>query len=683
MAIIQIDLLQNERSIIMEKDGTLRFAIFLIALTILSSMAQISIAQQTNTVTANVVVVCPFSVRLTPQSLYPQVGNIIVNYTVVSTAACNATVTGTARFYNPSYPANSVVLNISAKSSNSISEYQLEFNSLLLYPGRETAQLTLKDPQTNQTNLSTKTFELVGAANLSIVNLSVPGVYVGSPAYFYMSVLNAGGYSASNIIAHWKVTGPATYSANIPINPMAGQNATENISSEQNNITSLPGTYSLALYLSYESIGIGKRTKNYSISYTVLQHRQNSGAPTSLPPPNISTSKPLLTIESTPVLISGAIATSISYIKIKNGGNSTEQVNITVPKYSFLSLSATSISLLPNESVYVQLALNRNNVTGSYVIPINITATSGGLTNTQKEFIMYRSQNESRSQPIISTQINLLNGTGNALGTIQITAPNATPINNIYVKTSLPVGIASNISDISAYGLPSTINGSDGRFNITWNVPYVGSGGSVYAYFTIRRPQSISSIPSLDNTVFQPSTPQRSILKIISASVPSAHPNSTIKIKATILYTGTSAQQLYVQLSPPINATVSNQSQVFTVTPDSLIYVEFLEVVGNYNGTLINTLQASTNGSVQQESIPAFVTPLPPIQTTTQVSTQETGISRFLPTDTDQIIGAIVTLLIIAAVLISAHKGAGWMTAKKHERELTRINERIKKGSYR
>jgi preprotein translocase subunit SecG len=65
------------------------------------------------------------------------------------------------------------------------------------------------------------------------------------------------------------------------------------------------------------------------------------------------------------------------------------------------------------------------------------------------------------------------------------------------------------------------------------------------------------------------------------------------------------------------------------------------------------------------------------------VSTQGAGISKYLPANTDQIIGAIVTLLIIAAVLISAHKGAGWMTAKRHGGELARINERIKKGSYR
>ncbi len=661
----------------------------LVALTLLISLLLAGVTNitksQVNRITANVIVSCPFKARLVPSSLYPKIGNIIINYTIVSTASCNATgLQGYADFYNPSDSANTVRINISTSSAENLAVHPLSFNSFLLKSGTETGYILIKNPATNSTSNYTVTFKIEGSANISINRLSVPSVYKGSPVYFYIDLINNGGYSASNLTAHWKITGPANYSAQIPIGPMAGQGSTENISSEHNNISAMPGNYRLTLYISYNSIGITKRTANYNVSYSILQ---NSGtAPTIIPLPTTPASKPSVEVQSAPVyILSNNGEPLISDLRIKNTGNSTEQINISIPNSarSFLSISSGNISLSPKGSASVHLAFSPHNISGSKIIPINLTVSSGGLSNRQSEFIMYQVQNSSASRIRITTQVNLLNGTNEAYGIIEITAPNSTPINNSNIETYLPYSLASNTSQINAYGLPNSVNGSNGNFSIRWHIPYLQKGQKIYAYFTVMRPGNIQSVGALANLVFQSAAPQSAVLKIISVSAPLAHPNSTITIKVLALYTGTSAQNIDFEYTASSNTTVLNSSQRVLAAPDNLIHVSFIESIGNQTGTLQNFLQVSTNGSVQGASVPLFVTPAAPPSSVPTTVVEGNTLGQFGFRNTKSIIYIIGTLLIIAVISISVKKIEMRMAARRHVGELASIKERIKRGDNR
>ncbi len=629
-----------------------------------------------STVTANVLVYCPFSVKLHPAPLYPQSGNITVNYSIKSTSDCDANgLTGSAKFYNPSDPSNMIVINISTSSTPNSVIRQLSFNSLLLEPGIETGNIRLSNQTFLMQSNYTATFEIEKPASLSVTSLSVPSIYEGSPLYFYINVLNSGGYSAQNITASWSVKGPLNYSAQQPLLPLSGNTSYENVSLEHTDMSSHPGTYTLSLYLTYNSIGIRKKTQYYNVTYTISQH---SGSAVPLPIPIITKAQPYFKVVSAPTYVLTTSNSTVSQIAIMNPNNSTESLNFEIPNSdNFARLSFRNASIGGKSSLIEQLYVNASELNGSAVIPLNISASIDNQSSTQQYFIMYTKEAKSPTHPSVSMQLSLLNGTQSAYGTVQITAPPNLSINNTYVETSIPARIVGQLSHINATGLPSTLSEQNGSVNILWYVPYVRNGSSVSAYFSIINPQDIQDIPYLNSQIFQRTLPAQSILKLISISSPVAHPNTTIPINVKVLYTGTATQNVLFQLQFPLNVTVVGSSQEITASPDELLNVNFYEQIGSYNGTMINMLQASTNGSVIQQSVPVVVLAQPPVTTT--VPNVGHAAVIFTQQNAYRTVYIIGTLIIIAAILSSAQLSLRRRAQIRHNEELGRMRERFKR----
>ncbi len=351
-------------------------------------------------------------------------------------------------------------------------------------------------------------------------------------------------------------------------------------------------------------------------------------------------------------------------------------ISINVPKiYSnIISFSASSFAIKPNENIAVQLSFTPNLTIapGTYVIPLNITATIQNRSTTVKEYLSFTVYSRSSPSKYILNQVLLSNNTNIANGVLQIHNPTNSTIFNLRVATMIPKIVASNISQISAYGLANNITESDGYYVINWLVPYLPKDGSIYAYYTISKPHNQNLLTNIQNTMTVPTTYVPSTqLKVVEINVPTFYANTTGSISMEELYTGTSVQQVSALLIAPPGIGVSPSMYILNASPNTLLTQEFKIKVSS-PGTLMLSLYLSTQGFNTTYTIPIVVLPIP--TTTTIPPAVVPSKPSYLP----GYIAAIILLLIIL-IFLGSRRRRGPKYSEERLSSLKEIKEMVKR----
>ena len=623
----------------------------------------------TQTVNANVTVPCSFGVNVAPSAAYPRAGNITINYTTEALDGCNmSNVPGNFSLYYNQGPTSSFNKNFSANITPAAAKAGIPVNSLRLSPGLYDAKLTFSTP--NYTNTSTAQFYLLDPSNLTIENFTVGSTGIGSLLTLYIAVLNNGYYAANDLTAHIAITGPANYSLTIPMNAIAGRLATENITSQQSNLTSAAGRYTARAYISYSSQSHAYSTPISVSSYAVTAPSiRGPSSPPSAPVPKI----PGLSISSAPLSISGAPGSSLlTSLGLNNTSGFNETVNVSVPEEfnNITKPSASSVILKPRESVSINLLFSSKNVTpGSYIVPINITASTNTKSVSSTTYVTYTISQPLPGRPAVSTQIELTNNTAQAYGIISITTPAGASISNSTFTTYLPAAIAANASQVHAFGLPNNVTEHNGYYELQWFPGQVPPNQTIYGYFTINKPQNPQLFYAIKTTIFSPAAAPSSILRILQISAPTFYSGSTKAITVELLYTGSASQAVHASLTGPSFSTIFNSSQGVNATPNQLISLEFYQRIGNYTGTLMDTLGIYTYGASMNYTIPII---------------SIAGVQASTPTTIQQPVGGageailyihkylLITTIIVVGIALAAAIG---LSARRSRYSIDRIHE--------
>lgn len=630
----------------------------------------------TSTVTAGLEVVCPGKISISTAPAYMKFLNISINYSLQQTANCiipNAT--GPFKIISKSNSTAVFSKNVAFYNVSSIATKSLSISSNSLANTTYYAELSLAELSYKMQAFS-NAFELVNPANITTSVSASPGTASPStPILIKVTLYNKGSLASSNIIIDTSISGPQPLNFKYISSPLApGQG--ENISYIITNLTS-PGLYNVNVYSSY-STTLGHEmlnsTSHAATSFTISSPPPPSPTPTPTPTPlpkqvtKPITTTPSIGITTAPLITSGSQGTiQLSQLGLENTANTTEIVNISVPKQysSMLSVSANSISVKPGTSISVQLAFSSNSTTsaGTYTIPITLSASINNKTTSTTEYMMFSVY--SKSNNVLTNQVLLANNTNTASGIVKIANPGNTTMSNVHVITMLPELIAKNTSYISAYGLSNNITVSNGYYVINWYIPYIPAGQSTYAYYTVSKPQNQALLANIQNIMEVPSAIKpSSLLKVIDINTPTFYSNSTNVISVEELYTGTSSQQVVVQLLAPPGVSINPNFITVNATPNQAMIQKFYVTMGSFTGTEMLNLYISTIGFNATYALPAVVLPLP----TTTITTTIAAVKRQAIPSTYY--AATATILIIIILLF-----LGMKYAKRPKYNADRVSE--------
>ncbi len=574
-----------------------------------------------SSLSANVNVICPFKVELNSFPTYIKYSEISLNYSITS-------------LYNCSIGNIFGYLNITSKNSNSIkyekvinlSGLNKNYNSTILlntssFPDNLTINLSFSGE--NFYNTTKKSLLLILPANIVISNfVAVPNqTNVNSQIIFSINLSNIGDLASNNILMNLSISGPV--SSNLTFDePALSPGENENITIiEPENLTSVPGRYNATVLITFNTSGY-PNIKGYfkkRIAYTILQNQYGtSSSPSSPSPPRpktFITSFPQLSILTVPIYISTEQGTqTTSSLNIFNTGSVSELLNMSVPQKfsSIISFSSKNIYINPKSSLSISLNFIGSNILapGFYTIPINITThIINGSSETEEEFVTLDIYNSTYLKPTISTQVILTNNTSDAFGTIYISAPFNKSLSNITLITKLPLSLAKNISQISAYGIQNNLTISNGYYNINWYIPYLKRGQNTYAYYQIKNISDQSFLQNTQNIFAAQSnlTPSSS-LDILKINVPTFYTNSTNRLTITSLYTGTTDSKVSFILSNYGSLNIENPIQTFNVSPNKLFYTNFNISTNSSTGTMLIALFIKGTNVNYSYSIPILVT---------------------------------------------------------------------------
>ncbi|MGC8662459.1 MAG: hypothetical protein ACP5RT_01590 [Candidatus Micrarchaeia archaeon] len=625
-----------------------------IALVLLISFLLVDVyASQNGTVTASVYVVCPGNIIFSSNTnfAYLRPLNITLNYTISPTSNCVIPILvgnfSLVNKFNQSmvYKKSITLYNISSPiikkisfGTNNIpnSTYYAELNFYeYSYPIHNYSPLFLLNP-----------------ANIIMqVRASPNSAPAATQIYLITSLFNNGELASSNITININVSGPQSfniYKVEPPSTPSAGENIIFTISN-----LSDAGSYNVTVNAYYNTTLQNQTVRNISIAktnfsiYPIASSSTPSPIPSPIPVPKPITTLPSIGLVSAPLLISSVQGTSsISQISLINNGNATENVSISVPKIysSIVSLSATSFAIKPNENLAVQLFFTSNSTLapGTYIIPLNITASIQNRSSTTKEFLSFTVYSQSNPGKNILNQVLLANNTNLANGILQIHNPTNSTIFNLRISTIIPKLIASNISQISTYGLANNITESQSYYTINWLVSYLPKGGSAYAYYTISKPRNQNLLTNIQSIMTIPTYTQLAQLKVVEMNIPTFYSNSTGKISIEELYTGTSIQPVSILLIAPPGINISPSMYIVNASPNSILSQDF-KIKASSPGTLMMSLYLSTQGFNTTYTIPIVVLPIP---------TNTTIPQAVVPSKPSYLPGYIAAIILLLAILM-------------------------------
>ncbi len=576
-----------------------------------------------SSLSANATVICPFTVTAKPSHanytyLKPQ--GINITYTVGTTVDCS--IASMQGYLNLSTEGNTAVfksypLNITSVSNTAkLSSFPL--NSSALPTGRINVNVSFST--FHFYNYSDTYFELLSPANMLIANFSATSVSTGSPEQFTLGLSNKANFSAENVFIHINVTGPHNFSLEYAIGNFTPYPTSKVYQFVAANLTSLQGSYKASAYLSYESSGKNYTSPYFNISYSVSAPPSHHVAP---PKIHIIPQIPNVDIISMPLYI-GLVpnATYTELIGVKNSGNATEVLNISLPSYfsSLFLLSASSISLLPGQSAYIEVSptLSALKSPGIYDVPVNLSASINNKTVSKSQIVSYIIYSNS-SKPDIGYSVISTNNTRNATATVSIRNPSNKSVSGMVAHTFIPSLLVSNASDVLAFGLPSSITYSNGEYEITWQLPSMPPHGTIYGYIRLINLSNPYLLYNIQNSLLSPVYTQPNLLSIISYSAPALEVNQSGNITINLLYTGPTITNISTLLTGPPMLNITGPSNnkkaglpfyTATIYPGELLRDNFT-VKSSKSGTITTTFFASIPGENASSNIQLLVIPIP------------------------------------------------------------------------
>jgi YVTN family beta-propeller protein len=498
------------------------------------------------------------------------------------------------------------------------------------------------------TNKGNNTVSVVDLTPISPVNVILTGftvspspVSAGLPLTFTVNLLNNGMFASGTIGVNLVITGPQSFAFSYSVAALPPSHS-EQVSFVLGSVTGAAGSYTASATASFVYSSVTSQSNAKSVTYSVTPP-VTPPVPSPTPSSNVTVPiSPVVTLpqlQFTQVPFYSALAQGsslLSSIGIKDVIGLPETISMTIPPQftKIFTLSSSSLYLLPNESLLVQMVFNSNNVTqsGTYVIPINIglKALNGTLVNRTQymTYVVSKSTNNASLYNQISLSQNNATVTTTLVGARNVSFTNATLV------TILPGSVISSTSQIKTYGLPATVTltnatttmsgmpqrkGQPPRFLpsesaspsyaiIKWLVPYLPAGKSVTMSYTITNPLNVGLLTAIQNllTVTSPVAPT-SILHVVSIQTPTLYANSTGRILVGVLYTGTSQQQVKFMLTTTGTVEINNPIQVVNATPNQLLQQAFIVKTYNATGTSLCDLSIETQNASVSYTLPVLV----------------------------------------------------------------------------
>lgn len=637
----------------------------------------------TVSVNASINAVCQFAVYPSHQAIYPLLSNVSVLFMPQSLANCSvASMPGSMHVY---YKNGTVALNLTSNFynitlHNTSYDFPASFNSLS--QGNYTASITLKETS-NYTNSTSVSLILLNPPNIMASNMVIGNVSYGATLPISLRLFNNGSLSTNTITLHLKINGTANYSYSYKLGTIA-PNQTVPVILSISNVTNTPGPYNAYVYASFSEYSRRFVSNTVHANYTVPSLPSKSAKipvnRTAVP----VVKPPYVEITTFPVYSSIKYGTSsVSSLGLKNIINLSESIALSInSSYSgLMSLSATSLSLNPNQTELVQVYANgKTNKPGTYIVPISISVTlSNGTYSSLKEYVSFTIYNTTNSTVAINYNVNLENDTSQALGTVTVTGASNATLKNTTLLTIIPKAEVSSANDINAYGLPNRLEVVNNYYYIVWNISSIPASKEVIVYYSISNPVSQASLSDIQNVLYSPSSiPFSKLFKITSLSVPTLFTNTSGYVNVSAIYTGMLPSTLSMYLVSSSGVRAINSSYTQSIAPNQQLFHSFLIYSGSVPGTYFLYLYVSAAGATYNYSLPLLVERIAPtttIPTVVPPPVHETDYYEY---------GAYIAIIIIIAAVAYAtykYKNRPRYSAKV-TKELSEIKEEVrgKKG---
>lgn len=483
----------------------------------------------------------------------------------------------------------------------------------------------------------------VSTPYLAIDNFTMPSnVSLFYPLPISFSIANIGQAASNDILVDIRINGPYYSNTTFYTTSLSpGQN--ETVLAYMPNSTSEIGAYFVYVNVSYVMGGTKYRTgfgSQYNVSYSQYAVRPKGVGDITLPPGINITYLPYVTYMSQ----SSSFSTRLG---IRNLASNAIFVNVSVPSRlsSTLSFSTQVLYLSPNQSVISNLLFNPINGAppGTYIMPVTITKLGTGSIPAQRrtEYLNFYTFSNSSTTPSLYNQIYLGNNTGSAGGTIQVYAPIAYGLADTVVKLIFNSSLASNVSQLNAYGAAENITSQGGSYVVQWHVDSLPKGQTKYLYYGVSGIGNMNALKGAELVLFS-SNPvaNQNLFKLVSTSLPAFYTSIPGNVSISILYTGTGPGKVELSLIGPPGSFVNNVTRLVNVTPNQVFTSRFSVDMGNTTGTGYLTLSVSSGGTSTTYSLPVIVLQSSP--SVSSILSTQVPLFKYIP-----IIIAVLALIIL------------------------------------
>ncbi len=628
---------------------------------------------------------CQFSIAVHSMSIYETTSNLSMNYTLNTPPSCTIQLSGT---FLLSYKANgtaifSAPLSVSY-AGNATASYALpKIRMGGLELGAYAAEVSLSSP--NYTASGTSSFLLLNPTNITLKGFSVGSTFLGAGAQldFIADIENSGDLASTSTNIVISIRGPKNYSIIEPVEGLS-PGSKESILLIPGNITSLPGYYTATAYVSYTSASSSVKSSNKeSAAYSVAPSQYPLAPQPQIQASSAQISKYLSV--SMPSFVSGfAGSVPVSDIYLSNKLSLPENISIGLPGRfgSLISLSSNSAFLLPGQSLLLQAFFNASlSLPGLYQIPINISVRTPSGNAMDTEYIAYGIKNATDNAELLSQ---LYTSGGRTSVSYTLYSPHNKSIENATFTVLLPAGAAAWASRISALGSPSSVNASNGSVYIKWYIAHIPAGGNMQISYHVSNASDVYALPYADSLLIEPSAHNSgSVLKVVGMSVPTIYSGTSGRISANILYTGSSEQNVTLELLTIGDLSIHNYVQTIKASPNQLLSPVFNITAANETGTYMLTLSAEAGSSALNYTLPLFVLRKPSAVSTAPAATTTTvQLGAYIPqyAISETLILEIVAVFIAAIlILVAAQRYAQKGIASSNAKELKAFREMVKR----
>ncbi|MDE1870157.1 MAG: hypothetical protein KGH71_04200, partial [Candidatus Micrarchaeota archaeon] len=401
------------------------------------------------------------------------------------------------------------------------------------------------------------------------------------------------------------------------------------------------------------------------------------------------TSIPSLQFITAPLYSSVGLGTSaLLVLGLQNTGIQGETVHLSIPEsfQSMLQLSTSSLYILPNQQVSIQLTLKPNATlaSGVYILPLNVSLNNGGPIVNQTEYLAFNLYSSANSSAQLISQIQLQNNTDAAQGTIQVSNPTPNLLTNLTLQTLIPKALVGNVSEIHTTGLLASISDIPGYYMVVWQIPQISPLTSVYGYYTIYQPQSQRLLQSIRNVLAQPaSSLPAGVLKVVNIAFPTFYVNSTGQISLFAVYTGVTPEPISFILTGPPGILIDNPSASINSTYNKLLNPTFnVRPIGSA-GKYLLTLFVSTDGFNATYSLPLTVLPIsqsPSAQLSSSIASMILAVQSYIA-HTVLVLGAVAAIALIVVIYLLSKYVRLPILRRNNSDQLERLREQIKGGA--